>query len=156
MDEKQPLTKQDMKQAQEIVEKLFSMLAVSGSLEVTDKDDLLEVALATEDTGMVIGYHGEVLEALQLILSLMVSKQIGHYVRISLEVGDYKKNRTEYLEQLAQQVKERALEENREQVLSSLKSWERRVVHMALQDDNEVTSESMGDGKERVLIVKPK
>ena len=156
MDEKQELTKKELKLAQDIVEELFSLLQVSGSCQVTDREGLLDVVLETEDTGMVIGYHGEVLEALQLILSLMISKKVGRYIRISLEVGDYKKNRIEYLEQLARQVKERAVEEQQEQVLSSLKSWERRVVHMALQDDNDVTSESVGEGKERVLVIKPK
>ncbi len=156
MDEIQPLSKKELEEARGTVERLFTLLGVSGSSEVVERDGLLDVALDTEDTGMVIGYHGEVLEALQLIISLMVTKQVGHYVRVSLEVGDYKKHRTEYLEQLARQVKERALEENHEQVLSDLKSWERRIVHLALQNDDEVTSESMGEGKERVLIVRPK
>ena len=156
MDEVQTLSEAELQQAREVVEHLFTLLGVSGQSDVVDKDGILDVSLDTDDTGMVIGYHGEVLEALQLVLSLMVSKRVDRYVRVSLEVGDYKKNRTEYLEQLAQQVKERAIEEHREQVLSSLKSWERRVVHMALQNDDEVTSESMGEGKERVLIVRPK
>ena len=77
-------------------------------------------------------------------------------MRLSVEVGDYKKNRSEYLESLAQQTKEKVLEEGRPHTLSSLKSWERRVVHMILQDDQDVISESMGEGKDRVLVIKPR
>ena len=73
-----------------------------------------------------------------------------------LEVGDYKKNRTEWLERLALDAKERAISENKEVYLSDLKSWERRVVHLLLQDDKEVISESSGEGKDRVLVIKPK
>ena len=105
---------------------------------------------------MIIGYHGEVLESLQLILSLSVAKKLGRFVRVSIEVDGYKKNRTEYLHNLAEQVKERVLADNQEQVLSSLKSWERRVIHLYLQNDEQVTSESTGEGKDRVLVVKPR
>ena len=113
--------------------------------------------METKDTGMVIGYHGEVLESLQLILSLAVAKKLGRFVRVSIEVDSYKKNRTEYLHNLAEQIKEKALAENKEQVLSSLKSWERRIVHLYLQEVmTQVTSESSGEGKERVLIIKPR
>jgi spoIIIJ-associated protein len=86
----------------------------------------------------------------------MIAKKIGKFIRVSIEVDGYKKNRTEYLERLASQMKERALEENREQVVESLKSWERRIVHMLLQEDDQVTSESAGEGRDRVLIIKPK
>ena len=54
------------------------------------------------------------------------------------------------------QVKEKALSENKEQVLSSLKSWERRIIHLYLQSDEQVTSESEGEGKDRVLVIKPR
>jgi len=77
-------------------------------------------------------------------------------MRVSIEVDDYKKNRTEYLQKLAQDARERAISENEEQVITSLKSWERRIVHLILQDDDEVESESAGSGRERVLIIKPK
>jgi spoIIIJ-associated protein len=105
---------------------------------------------------MIIGYHGEILESLQLILSLMIAKKLGKFIRVSIEVDGYKKNRIAYLEKLAQQTKEKTLAEGREQVLTSLKSWERRVIHLFLQNDEEVTSESSGEGRERVLVVKPK
>jgi len=60
------------------------------------------------------------------------------------------------LERLALDAKERALSQGKEVYLSELKSWKRRVVHLLLQDDKEVTSESSGEGKDRVLVIKPK
>lgn len=105
---------------------------------------------------MVIGYHGETLESLQLIIALILAKERGEFKRVSLEIGDYKKNRSEWLERLALDAKERALAENREVYLSDLKSWERRVIHLLLQDDKEVISESSGEGRDRVLVIKPK
>lgn len=141
---------------QKEAEKLFKLLEVTGEVSVTQLADGVEVVLSTEDTGMVIGHHGDILESLQLVLSLCVSKKLGEFVRVSLEVGDYKKNRTDWLETLASQTKERSLAENREVALSNLKSWERRVVHLLLQEDKEVMSESIGEGKDRTLVVKPR
>ena len=150
------LTAKERKDVEQLIEKLFSLLEIEGTFSLDEQDDILDVLMETKDTGIVIGYHGEVLESLQLILSLAIAKKIGRFVRVSIEVDGYKKNRTEYLHNLAMQTKERALTENKEQVLSSLKSWERRIVHLYLQDDEQVTSESSGEGRERVLVIKPK
>ena len=61
--------------------------------ELSEDEEAIAVLLKTEDTGMIIGYHGETLEALQLILALVLAKERGEFKRVSLEVGDYKKNR---------------------------------------------------------------
>jgi len=154
--EKIALTAAERKDVEQLIEKLFSLLEIEGTFTLEEQDDTLDVMMETKDTGIVIGYHGEVLESLQLILSLAIAKKIGRFVRVSVEVDGYKKNRTEYLHNLAMQVKEKALAENKEQVLSSLKSWERRIIHLYLQNDEQVTSESSGEGKDRVLVIKPR
>lgn len=144
------------KDIKKTIKKFFDLLEIDGEFESVQEGDQVNITLNTQDTGLVIGYHGEVLESLQLILSLAVSKKIGRFVRVSLEVDGYKKNRTEWLEKLAIQTKERVLEENKEIAIPNLKSWERRIVHMFLQDDEEVTSESVGEGRDRTLVIKPK
>lgn len=156
MDENKVLSEEELKVIQESAESLVEALELDAQVEVISLEQTAEVLLKTEESGIIIGYHGEVLEAFQLLLSLMVSKKVGRFIRLSAEVGDYKKNRSEYLSNLAQQTKERVLEEGRAHTLSSLKSWERRVVHMMLQEDNDVVSESMGEGKDRVLVIKPR
>lgn len=153
---KQPLTKDELKTIETVVSDLLNRLNIEGEVEVTDQEETVEVLLKTEETGIVIGYHGEVLDSLQLVLSLMISQKIGRFQRITLEVGDYKKNRSEYLEKLALQVKEKVMTEGKEHAVSSLRPWERRIMHMLLKDDESVTSESVGEGKERVLIIKPR
>jgi len=151
-----PITAEDIAIITATAEELIKTLELQAEVEVISHETTAEVILKTEESGIIIGYHGEVLEAFQLLLSLMVSRKAGHFMRLSVEVGDYKKNRSEYLESLAQQTKEKVLDEGRPHTLSSLKSWERRVVHMILQDDQDVISESMGEGKDRVLVIKPR
>lgn len=138
------------------IEELFGLLEIQASPTINDLGEEVEVILETEDSGVIIGYHGESLEALQLILSLAVSKKIGTYTRVLLEVGDYRKKRTEYLHKLAMQAKERALQDRGEVILSDLKPWERREIHVLFSEDLEVESESQGEGKNRTLIIKPR
>ncbi len=156
MEEVVKLSKKDLAVIEETVEKFLAELELEATFSLDQNEDVVEVAMETQDSGIIIGYHGEMLESLQLVLSLVVAKKLGRFVRISIEVDGYKKNRTEYLHSLALQVKERALAEQKEQALMSLKSWERRAVHLFLQNDEEVTSESSGEGRDRVLLIRPK
>lgn len=156
MESNAKLTAKEQKIVEKEIEKLFSLLEIEGTFELTSTDDNLELLMDTKDSGMVIGYHGEILESLQLISSLIIAKKLDRFIRVSIEVDGYKKTRTEYLQKLAQEARERAISENAEQVITSLKSWERRIVHLILQDDEDVTSESQGLGRERVLVIKPK
>jgi len=152
--------KKEIKIIKDMTKKLLKLLDVDGDFEILEKKDTdgesVDIVLNTKDTGVVIGYHGDTLEGLQLVLSLCVARSLGRFVRIFLDVGDYKKNRTEWLKTLALETKERVLLDGKEIAIPELKSWERRIVHLLLQEDEDVVSESQGEGRDRVLIVKPK
>lgn len=154
------MDKKEIKVIKDITEKLLKLVDVDGDfeiLETKDKDgESASIILNTKDTGVVIGYHGDTLESLQLILSLCVARKLERFVRISIDVGDYKKNRTEWLKTLALETKERVMSEGKEMAIPELKSWERRIVHLLLEGDEEVVSESQGEGRDRVLVVRPK
>lgn len=154
------MDKKEIKTIKEITEKLLRLVDIDGDFEILESKDKenesVEIVLNTKDTGVVIGYHGDTLEGLQLVLSLCVARNLGRFVRISIDVGDYKKNRTEFLKTLAVETKERVLAEGKEVVVPELKSWERRIVHLLLEKDEEVISESQGEGRDRVLVVAPK
>lgn len=138
------------------IKDFFKKLGIDSKFEFSEDDEQISLIIETEDPGIIIGYHGETLEALQLILALVLAKKTGEFKRVSIDVGDYKKNREEWLKNLAIDAKEKALSQQREVFLEDLKGWERRVVHLILADDKEVVSESSGEGRERVLVIKPK
>ena len=151
------MDKKTIKIAKKTTEQLLNLLGVEAGVSVEQtEDDIMEITLDTEDSGIVIGHHGDTLDSLQLILSLCIAKNLGKFVRVSVEVGDYKKNRSDWLKGLAVQTKNSVLEEKREIYLSTLKPWERRIIHLILKDDSEVVSQSEGVGKNRVLVVRPK
>ena len=142
--------------SEEIVKNLFDHLGIKDSFEIDETEESVNVVINSDDPGLIIGHHGDTLDSIQLILSLMVTKKLGEFKRVNVEVGDYKKNRSDYLKTLATDSKERVLLERKEIFLPNLKPWERREVHMHLADDPEVISESVGEGKERTLVIKPK
>ena len=150
------MAKDDKAVAIGAVEEFFSQLEVEGKTTVEVEGDIVSVLLDTKESGIVIGYHGEILESLEVILSLIISRKLGRFIRVSVEVGDYKKNRSAYLENLALQMKEQALQDKREYTIPHLKSWERRIIHLFLQNDEEVVSQSSGEGRERVLVIRPR
>lgn len=147
---------ENQKIAKELAQTLFDHLGIKDSFEVSETKDSINIVISSVDPGLIIGHHGDTLDSLQLVLSLMLAKKLGEFKRVSVEVGDYKKNRSDYLKNLAAQTKERVVSEQREVYLPNLKSWERREVHMYLADDPDVISESVGEGKERTLVVKPR
>ena len=144
------------KTLQKLVKDLFDKLGIEEDFEVSENDETVDVVISSDEPGLLIGHHGDTLDSLQLVLSLMLAKKLGEFKRVSVEIGDYKKNRSDYLKNLAEQTKERAISESREIMLPNLKSWERREVHMYLAEDPEVISESVGEGRDRTLMVRPK
>ena len=151
------MDKKNLETIEKTVKKLFSLLEINSPFQIKEADGILEIILEGQDeNGILIGYHGETLEALQLITSLCIAKKLGTFQRVSIEIGEYKKNRMEYLESLVNQTKERVLAEQTGVVLPNLKSWERRHVHMLLANDIEVMTESSGEGRDRALTIYPK
>lgn len=150
------MTAKEKKIIQSILKEILELLEVKSDFEIEEKDDLIDIKLTTEESGIIIGYHGDTLEALQLILSLAVAKKLDKFLRISIDVGDYKKNREDWLKNLALETKDRVITEGKEIILPQLKSWERRIIHLLLQNDDKVISQSQGEGRDRVLVVSPK
>ncbi|MEK7450782.1 MAG: R3H domain-containing nucleic acid-binding protein [Patescibacteria group bacterium] len=150
------MTAKEKKIIKSTLKEILELLEVKSEFEIEEKDDVIDIKLTTEESGIIIGYHGDTLDALQLILSLAVAKKLDKFLRISIDVGDYKKNREDWLKNLALETKDRVLTEGKEIVLPQLKSWERRIIHLLLQNDDKVISQSQGEGRDRVLVVSPK
>jgi len=142
---------------QQIAEDLLSRLGISGSVSVDiDETEAYRVHIETEETGLLIGFHGKTLESLQIILGIIVSKELASWVKVYVNVGDYREKREEALMLMAQHAAERALTMNRPVELANLSASERRVIHLTLSGDERVETESEGEGARRTLLVKPK
>ena len=102
------------------------------------------------------GQDGRTLDSLQYLLRKIVSRKISERVRLTIDVGDYRERRNQELKDKAVDYAALVKQNGKTQVIPSLNPSERRIVHVALQDDSEIRSRSVGDGLfKKVLIYKP-
>lgn len=142
---------------QKTTEELLAKLEIKANVVVDqDEQKAYHVRIETPESGLLIGYHGQTLESLQLILNLILAKKLKEWQRVVVHVGDYREKRTSYLENLAVQVAERVTQTGKEEILPEMSSFERRLVHLALSGHPEVTTESTGDTSQRRIAIKPK
>ncbi len=147
---------ENKKLVKETLEELLQKLGVKAEVKVEEKEETLEAQVETEDTGVLIGFHGETLASLQLILSLMIYKKLGLWLKILVNIGDWRQRREETLRQMALSAAEKVASSGEAMALTELSSFERRTVHLALADHPKVATESEGEGNERRLIIKLK
>lgn len=141
----------------EVAEDLLSRLGVAGTVGVdVDETGAYRVHIETEETGLLIGFHGRTLESFQIILGILVFRKLGSWTKVYVNVGDYREKREEALMHMAQQAAERVLATGQEVTLAHLSPSERRVIHLTLSGDERIATESVGEGDGRVLVVKPK
>ena len=114
------------------------------------------INVQVEDQGILIGYHGETINSLQLLLSLMVYRKLGKWQPLLIDIGDYRKEREEKLTSLALNTAQKVKFSQSPVVLSGLKAFERRVVHLALEDHSDVYTDSQGEEPARELVIYPK
>ncbi len=141
----------------QITEDLLKRLEVVGTVAVDlDETGAYQVQIDTEETGLLIGFHGRTLESFQILLSIIVSKKLEAWVKVYVNVGDYREKREETLMHMAQRAAERAISFGKPVELPNLSPGERRVIHLTLGGDERVETESVGEGMNRTLVVKPR
>lgn len=117
-----------------------------------DKSDLL-VNITGEDTGYLIGYRGNVLNSLQVILNNIANKGINERVRILLNIGGYKEKREKDLKELADKIAGTVIRKRKAITLEPMSSYERKIIHSRLQENTKVETHSIGEEPNRRIVV---
>lgn len=139
-------------------EKMLKLLEIEKPKILLEKDEegVFHLSIETEDSGILIGYHGENIYALQLILTLIIYKKTGAWQRVVVDVGDWKSKREEQLKRMALNAAQRVKFSQESVVMPHLNAAERRTIHLALAENPDVSTRSEGEDRERRLIVEPK
>ena len=142
--------------AMELLENL-NQEVTNAFVEDMESEDGNQVMVGVEvsNPALLIGYKGKNLAAMQLLLALMVKNKIGSWVRVLVDVNNYRDEQKGRLETMARNCAEKAIATGRPVSLSTMSSYERRICHMALQDMTGIEEESVGEGDERHIVVKP-
>jgi len=145
--------------AKEVVEKLLFLMQVPATIQVMaveDNESPLTIDISNGDLGILIGRRGQTLSALQYMVNFIASRKLKSGVRVIVDVAGYRKRRHEELQNLALRVAELVKSSRRSITLEPMPAVERRVIHLTLRNDPEITTQSMGYGDSRKVIVSPK
>jgi len=137
---------------QEILDKMGFVSLVSAKKE----GELVKVEIKGDDLGRIIGKEGATLEALQVLLSSMLSKSAKQRVRVLADAAGYREKRAKKTEQMAKEAAEKAEKTGKEVVLPPMPASERRLVHLYIQERAGVESFSKGERDGRRVVVVPK
>ena len=146
--------------AKEMLQRLLDLMEVSASVDLKESSSSamtgrasIALDISGEDLGILIGRRGQTLSSLQYLVYLMVSHQMRARVHLSIDVEGYRERRREALSNLALHMAERVKATGNSATLEPMPASERRIIHLALQDDTGVTTQSVGEGESRKVTI---
>jgi len=145
-----------IKTFEKITKELFALLETKVGLEIKEEEGAIMIQLTTDEPGILIGYHGQAIQAVQLLLALMGFRKLGEWTRVLVNVGDYREKRQESLTNMAKSLAQKVKFSGTSQGLPPMSSAERRIIHLALAEDTEVETVSEGEGRDRHVVIKQK
>ena len=137
---------------------VFAAMNLNVEINTKYNDSLknLDVDLSGDEMGVLIGKRGQTLDSLQYLISLVVNKGTGEYIRVKVDTENYRQRRKETLENLAKNISYKVKRTRRPVSLEPMNPYERRIIHSALQNDKYVTTHSEGEEPFRRVVVTPK
>ena len=141
-----------------LIKELISNMNVEATVEMVDGEDgEKKITVEGENAAILIGHHGETLDALQYLANLAANKKVngvkGEYVKISVDVEGYRAKREETLRALARRMADKVLKYKKSVMLEPMNPYERRIIHSEVQNIEGVSTNSIGsDGNRKVVI----
>jgi spoIIIJ-associated protein len=143
--------------ASELLTRVLATLGLDGRVEVTESEQEVVATVSGPDLGVLIGRHGQMIDALQYLANAIAHRAVGdERRRIVIDAAGYRARRSATLESLARRSAEQASATGRRVELEPMSAVERRIVHEALKDDPEVATESEGAEPNRYVVVLPR
>ena len=157
--EKEEMTRDEKevyKQIEDFIKPILNEFDENIKIEYeTEKDkNLIKINLIGDKMGVIIGKHGQTLDVLQHLLSLVVNKGEEKKVHIRIDSENYRKKRSEAIENLARSIANTVRKTKRDKELNPMSSYERRIIHSVLQKEKNIETISVGSDKNRHVIVK--
>ncbi len=142
-----------------IVEELLVKMGFAATIEIKDGQeegkDAIIYNIKTEDSNFLIGQYGMNLQSLQHIVRVIIRKRLLEPVNFILDVNSYRQEKNDSIVRLAKNLAQEAVMEKRDVVMRPMTAYERRIVHMELSKDDRIKTESIGEGENRRIMIKP-
>ncbi|PIP22605.1 MAG: hypothetical protein COZ91_02155 [Candidatus Nealsonbacteria bacterium CG_4_8_14_3_um_filter_39_7] len=151
------LSQENLEIIKKTVSEFFEKTSFACEIEFLPQDGLtLPVNLECEESQILIGEGGQTLFEIQHILRSMLRKKISEPFFLDIDISNYKKKKCDQLKETARRMADEVSLYRTEKEMASMSAYERRIIHMELADRSDVVTDSIGEGLERRIIVKPK
>ena len=158
--EETPFSAEEQEEAAEEAKRfltgVFKGMKMEVQLEKMVNEERILFNLHGEGLGILIGKHGQTLDALQYLTNLAANKNFRHHYFVLLDVEDYRQRRRQTLESLAHRLADKAKRTGEEIRLEPMSAGDRRMIHLALQNDSAVSTESDGEAPYRCVVIRAK
>jgi spoIIIJ-associated protein len=148
-------SEKDEQRALEFVKGIIEIMDLSAKAELSTKDGSTVITLISDDSANVIGYRGEVLDAIQTLAGAAMNIGNKDYKKVVVDCENYREKREDTLVKLAKKLEEKATEMKREVILEPMSPYERRIIHTALSESQTVTTKSEGKEPNRYVVIVP-
>jgi spoIIIJ-associated protein len=138
------------------LQRIIDLITTDATISVEEGTDRIFFNVKGGNSAILIGKHGQTLEAIQYLVEKIVNKQQDERIRIHIDIEGYLKNRRISLQRLATRMAEKVKRTGRPATIDPMNAYDRRIVHIALKDDKKVRTQSMGEGFLRKLVILPK
>lgn len=142
--------------AKQFLSSIFNAMKLEVNINAKTEDDNLKIDLSGENMGIIIGKRGDTLDNLQYLTSLVVNHGHDDYTKVILDTENYREKRIESLVALAQRLAEKVAHSGKRYNLEPMNPYERRIIHSSLQDNDKVTTFSVGSDPYRKVVIVPK
>ncbi len=154
MQEIETPSREDVEITVDVLQHILRYMNIQATVQVRSTNPLtLNIHGINENLGLLIGRRGETLAALQLLVSLIVGHRTKHRMRIIIDAENYRERREENLRSLALRVAQQVRNYRRSIALEAMPPHERRIVHIALSDSKDISTESIGEGDARRVVI---
>ena len=141
--------------ARELMIGLLERIGTEKEVKGFSKDGDVFLEIKGDKEGILIGRHGRTLDALQMLINRMVNKRLKKPIRVALDIDDYRKRRTDTLTGMAIRLGEKAKSSGHTITIGPFNAHDRRTIHVALQADPTLRTESIGEGETKKIIIIP-
>jgi len=145
-----------VREVTQVVQTLLDLLGVSARLEVVSSELPIGLNIVGDDLGILIGRGGRALASLEYVAKLVVMGRLKAWVPLAIDVGEYRKRRRDSLQKLALYLAEQVKSRGRAITMEPMPAHERRIIHLALANNPDVTTRSIGEGENRKIVILPK
>jgi spoIIIJ-associated protein len=146
----------EAQEAKTIVDQLLTHMGIRAQVGVRGVGDAILLDVSGRDLGMLIGWRGETLRALQTITNLLVGRKLGPDRRVIVDVERYRQRREHTVKEIAFRAARQVKVTGDPITLDAMQAFERRAIHLALEDDADVTTNSVGEEPDRRVVVLPR